>query len=169
MSPDTPRWSTSAVRISFIFSCPALSRRRAERQQRYLAGILDRDRDVALVLHAVAGHPAGTGLAALADVGAQQCRVLVVDGLPLLGAEHALARLDWLFGRGAPLGGLGHVSISFWVLLIESCLSEGRFVVAAGERARRRGAAPRVVLLGFRAAAARTAAAESAATPTATA
>src|SRR3954447_5752749 len=102
MSPDTPRCSTSAVRISFISSsCPALSRRRAERQQRHFARVLDGDRDVALVLHAVTGHPTGTDLAALADVGAQQRRVLVVDRLPLLGAEDALPRLDGLFGRWA--------------------------------------------------------------------
>ena len=75
--------------------------------------VLHGHRDVTLVLDAVAGHPAGTDLAALADVGAQQRGVLVVDVLPLLGAEHALARLDGLFGRGAPLGGLGHVCISF--------------------------------------------------------
>src|SRR5690349_11047667 len=150
MSPDTPRWSTSAVRISFIFSsCPALPRCRGEGQQRHLAGVLDCDRDVALVLHAVTGHPAGTNLAALTDVCAQKRRVLVVDRLPLLGAEDALTNLDGLFGRGAPLVGLGHVSISFRVLLIERWLSEGRFVVAACERARCRGAAPRIVLLGF--------------------
>src|SRR5690349_23593859 len=101
MSPDTPRWSTSAVRINFI-SIPALSRRRAEGQQRHLAGILDRDRDVTLVLHAVTGHAAGADLAALADVGAQQRGVLVVDVLPLLGAERTLACLDRLFRRGAP-------------------------------------------------------------------
>src|SRR3954451_9420089 len=130
MSPDEPRWSTSAVRISFIStsSVPGLARRRAERQQSDLAGVLDGDRDVALVLHAVAGHAAGADLAALADVGAQQRRVFVVDRLvlALFGAEHALARLDRLLGRRTPLcTGLGHVCISFWVLLIESCCQKG--------------------------------------------
>src|SRR5262245_5071500 len=126
MSPDEPRWSTSAVRISFISkSCPCLPRRRAERKQRHLAGVLDRDGDVALVLHTVTGHAAGTDLAAFADVGAQQRGVLVVDRLPLLGAEDALTGLDRLFGRGAPLGGLRHVCISFWVLLIESGCQKG--------------------------------------------
>src|ERR1700754_1099639 len=121
MSPDTPRWSTSAVRISFI-SLPALSRRRAERQQCHLAGILDGDRDVTLVLHAVAGHAAGADLAALADVGTQQCGVLVVDDLvlALLGAEHALAGLDRLLGCRPPLGrGLGHWFYLFLVIEIE--------------------------------------------------
>src|SRR5687768_6717592 len=96
-----------------------LPRRRTERQQRHLAGVLHRDRDVALVLHAVTGHAAGTELAALADVGTQQCRVLVVDDLvlALLGAEHALAGLDRLLGSRPPLGrGLRHLSISFWKL-----------------------------------------------------
>ena len=61
------------------FSPAGSARRRAERQQRDLAGVLDRDRDVALVLHAVTGHPTGADLAALADVGAQQRGVLVID------------------------------------------------------------------------------------------
>src|SRR5687768_7425244 len=105
MSPDVPRWSTSAVRISFI-ALRSLSRRRAERQERNLAGVLDRDRDIALMLHAVPRHATGADLAALADVGAQQLGVLVVDRLvlALLGAEHTLACLDRLLGSRAPLG-----------------------------------------------------------------
>src|SRR6202035_6152854 len=52
VSPTPPRWSTSAVRISFIFFVLSverrrLSRRRGERQQRDLAGVLHRDRDIA--------------------------------------------------------------------------------------------------------------------------
>src|SRR5258705_7343261 len=118
MSPDEPRWSTSAVRISFIstsfldWRC-RLARRRTERQQRHLAGVLHRDRNVALVLHTVAGDSAGTDLASLADVGPQQRSVLVINRLPLLGAEHALAGLDRLLGSRASFGGLGPVSFSF--------------------------------------------------------
>src|SRR5437588_8655315 len=114
VSPTEPRWSTSAVRMSFIvslvpFCVLRLPRRGGEGQQCHLAGVLDGDRDVALVLDAVAGDPAGANLAALADVGAQQLRVLVIDVLPLLGAENALAGLDRLFRCRTPLGGLRHV------------------------------------------------------------
>src|SRR3981081_3522517 len=101
--------------VSLIpFYVSRLPGRAGEGQQRHLASVLDRDRDVPLVLDAVAGDAAGADLAALADVGAQQLGVLVVDRLPLLGAEHTLACLDRLLGRRAPLGGLGHVSISSW-------------------------------------------------------
>src|ERR1700751_3282474 len=94
LSPAEPRWSTSAVKMSFIFSsipfCVSrLPRRRSERQQRDLTGILDRERNITLMLHAVSGDATRTDLAALADVGAQQRGVLVVDLLLLFAAEHA--------------------------------------------------------------------------------
>src|ERR1700712_328282 len=98
-----------------------LARCRAERQQSHLAGVLDGDRDVALVLHAITGDPAGTDLPALADVGPQQRGVLVVDDrvLALLGAERALASLDRLLWGRTPLrgGGLSHMPISFSMLM----------------------------------------------------
>src|SRR5271155_4125407 len=73
VSPTEPRWSTSVVKMSFIvspFCAKRLPRRGGKGQQRHLAGILDRDRNVTLVLHAVAGDATRTDLAALADVGA---------------------------------------------------------------------------------------------------
>src|SRR6202012_311739 len=134
--------------VSLIpFYVARLPRRGGEGQQRHLAGVLDRDRNVALVLDAVAGDATGTDLAALADVGTQQLGVLVVDVLALFGAEHALAGLDRLFGRWAPLGGLGHVCSCLFRSVGEKLL-EGGLAVAAGERPRRRGAAPRVLARG---------------------
>src|SRR3954452_21521116 len=69
-------------------------------QQRHLAAVLDRDRDVALVLRAVARHPPRADLAAVGDELAQQVGVLVVHGAGLLFAEgaHLLLRLAnrWL-------------------------------------------------------------------------
>src|SRR5258708_10997783 len=128
--------------VSLIPFCVSrLPRRGGEGQQRHLAGVLDRDRDVALVLNAVAGDAAGTDLAALADVGTQQLGVLVIDVLSLFGAEHALACLDRLFRRRAPLGGLRHLCL--FRSVVEDLL-EGGLVVAARERTRCRGAAPRV-------------------------
>src|SRR3954467_10175954 len=64
-------------------------------QQRHLAAVLDGDRDVALVLGAVAGHPTGADLAAVGDELPQQVGVLVVDVGALLLAEgaHLLLRL----------------------------------------------------------------------------
>src|SRR4051794_29213760 len=58
-------------------------------QQSELAGVLDRDRDVALVLHAVAGDPTRADLAAVGDELAEQRGVLVVDTGRLLLAELA--------------------------------------------------------------------------------
>src|SRR6476619_7869470 len=75
-------------------------------QQRELAGVLDRDRDVALVLHAVAGHATRADLAAVGDELAEQGGVLVVDVGHLVLAELAnlLLRLAeyWLGHCGAP-------------------------------------------------------------------
>src|SRR5271166_4227678 len=123
-SPTVPRWSTSAVRISFIVyilsvgGLRRLTRRGSEGQQGHLAGILHRDRDVALVLHAVAGDTPRPDLAALADVRAQQGGVLVVDRLTLFRAEDAFASLDRLFRSRPPLCGLGHGCLSFRFLLV---------------------------------------------------
>src|SRR4051794_19063921 len=78
-------------------------------QQRHLAAVLDGDRDVALVLRAVAGHPTGADLAAVGDELPQQVGVLVVDVGALLLAEgaHFLLRLASRglgHGRDAPEG-----------------------------------------------------------------
>src|SRR3954451_11204062 len=64
-------------------------------QQRHLAAVLDGDRDVALVLRAVARHAPGADLAAFVDELPQQVGVLVVDVGALLLAEvaHLLLRL----------------------------------------------------------------------------
>src|SRR5262249_36388455 len=75
-------------------------------QQRHLASVLDRGGDIALVLGAVSGHPAGADFAAVGDELAQQRRVLVVDVGEFLLAEQAnlLLRLAWyrFRHRGAP-------------------------------------------------------------------
>src|SRR3984957_1193707 len=75
VSPTEPRWSTSVVKMSFIvslipFCAKRLPRRGGKGQQRHLAGILDRDRNVTLVLHAVTGDATRTDLATLTDIGA---------------------------------------------------------------------------------------------------
>src|SRR3954452_1452848 len=104
MSPGAPRLGTSAVRMSFIVGvlrCTEVRSRarsaggRGVGQQRDLAGVLDRDRDVTLVLTAVAGDPARPDLAAVGDELPQQAGVLVVDVLGLVLAEcaHLLLRL----------------------------------------------------------------------------
>src|SRR5689334_21858116 len=94
MSPGAPRLGTSAVRMIFI-GPSSLSRGRGVGQQGDLARVLHRDRDVTLVLPAVAGDPAGPDLAAVGDELPQQAGVLVVDVLGLVLAEraHLLLRL----------------------------------------------------------------------------
>src|SRR3954451_16786490 len=81
--------------MSFIR--PSLPSARGARvgQQRHLAAVLDRRRDVALVLRAVAGDSTGADLAAVGDELPQQVGVLVVDVRVLLLAEgaHLLLRL----------------------------------------------------------------------------
>src|SRR5436189_243449 len=82
---------------------------RGVRQQRHLASVLHRDGDVALVLAAVAGHPAGPDLAAVGDVLPQQRGVLVVDVLRVLAlAEHADLLLRFTNGW------LGHGDTPGW-------------------------------------------------------
>src|SRR6266540_2580165 len=83
-------------------------------EQRHLAGVLDRRRDVALVLGAVARDPSGADLAAVAHELPQQVHVLVVDVVLLLGAELAelplglaLERALWhIAGTSSPGRGL---------------------------------------------------------------
>src|SRR3954452_24339326 len=86
--------------------CLPSAPRRGVGQQRELARVLHRDRDVALVLDAVAGHPTRADLAAVGDELAEQRGVLVVDTGRLLLAELAnlLLRLahDCLGHCGAP-------------------------------------------------------------------
>src|SRR6202041_878188 len=77
------------------------------REQRHLARVLDRGRDVALVPGAVPGDPARADLAAVGDVLAEKARVLVVHVRDLVVAEGAdllLGLANWrLRHRGAPL------------------------------------------------------------------
>src|SRR3954449_1129670 len=123
----------SFIPLSSATGSPGSACGRGVGQQCDLAGVLDRDRDVALVLAAVAGDPTGPDLAAVGDELPQQAGVLVVDVLGLVLAECAGLRLrlaqDRLGHGGAP-GGAG---------------SEGGFVVGDRTAAGRRGRAPRVV------------------------
>src|SRR6202008_647941 len=116
MSPGPPRPETSAVRMSFI-SDSWSARGRGVGQQRHLPRVLHRDGDVALVLAAVAGDPAGTDLAAVGDVLPKERGGLGVDRLEvsllLRLPEHANLLL------GLANGWLGHgwspESVSLWV------------------------------------------------------
>src|SRR6185295_6818332 len=91
---------------------------------------------------------------------------------PFLEQNTHLRVLIGFSGAGRRLVALA-ICLSLSEIADQKLLSEGRFVIASSERARRRGAAPRVVLLGLRAAATATgtaaAAAESAATAAAAA
>src|SRR5215218_2714953 len=118
MSPGAPTPRTSWLRMTFIGAL--LSDR--VREQGHLPGVLDGGGDVALVLGAVAGDPAGADLAPVAHELAQQVDVLVVDVVLLLGAELAELAL-----RLALEGALGHV----WVLPfgVLAVLLERRLVV----------------------------------------
>src|SRR6185503_17768710 len=117
-----------------------LSRGRGVGQQGDLAGVLHRDRDVTLVLPAVAGDPAGPDLAAVGDELPQQAGVLVVDVLGRVLAERADLLLDLAqdrFGHGGAPGG-SEVGDR-----LERRLVVGRRPAACG-----RGRAPRVVVGG---------------------
>src|SRR5215216_1424943 len=116
MSPGAPTPRTSWLRMTFIGAL--LSDR--VREQGHLPGVLDGGGDVALVLGAVAGDPAGADLAPVAHELAQQVDVLVVDVVLLLGAELAELALGL-----ALEGALGHVR----VLPFGSPLLERRLVV----------------------------------------
>src|SRR5437868_4189177 len=107
-SPGSPSPETCWVRMSFMICRPPDSARGAGvRQQRHLAGVLNRRSDIPLVLRAVAGHPPGTDLAAVGNELPQQTGVLVVDVGDFLLAENANLLLwlagRWLRHRGAPL------------------------------------------------------------------
>src|SRR5215211_2966069 len=103
MSPGAPTPRTSWLRMTF--TSDLLSDGVGE--QGHLPGVLDGGGDVALVLGAVAGDPAGADLAPVAHELAQQVDVLVVDVVLLLGAELTELALGL-----ALEGALGHV----WVL-----------------------------------------------------
>src|SRR5215207_6699342 len=91
------------------------------REQGHLPGVLDGGGDVALVLGAVAGDPAGADLAPVAHELAQQVDVLVVDVVLVLGAELAELALGL-----ALEGALGHAGAAFRVPAV---LLERRLVV----------------------------------------
>src|SRR5512132_2143375 len=105
MSPGAPTPRTSWLRMTFIGMGSLLPDR--VREQGHLPGVLDGGGDVALVLGAVAGDPAGADLAPVAHELAQQVDVLVVDVVLLLRAELAELALGLALERA-----LGHV----WVL-----------------------------------------------------
>src|SRR4029078_9102091 len=88
-------------------------------QQGELAGVLDRDRDVALLLQPVAGDPTRADLAAVGDELAEQGGVLVVDPGRLL-----LAELADLLLRLAEYG-LGHCGASSSEARLP-CVEQGR-------------------------------------------
>src|SRR5487761_454911 len=73
-----PPGSGSASCETLVSSSLALASRAGVREQRHLACVLDRGRDVTLVPGAVPGDPARTDLAAVGDVLAQKAGVLVV-------------------------------------------------------------------------------------------
>src|SRR5919199_888682 len=92
--------------MSFISRAPYSASRRGVRQQRDLAGVLDGDGDLALVLDGQPGHPAGADLAALGDELPQGRGVLVVDLLAL--AQRVRLLLDRLLTlAGAVVGHCG--------------------------------------------------------------
>src|SRR5512132_770124 len=108
MSPGAPTPRTSWLRMTFIWGLLS----DGVREQGHLPGVLDGGGDVALVLGAVAGDPAGADLAPVAHELAQQVDVLVVDVVLLLGAELAELALGL-----ALEGALGHAgALPFGVL-----------------------------------------------------
>src|SRR3954454_15153369 len=92
--------------MSFMVRRPPLARGAGVGQQRHLTAVLHGRGDVALVLGAVAGDPAGPDLAAVGDELPQQAGVLVVHVGDLLLAELTDLLLGltgrWLGHRGAP-------------------------------------------------------------------
>src|SRR4029450_10048376 len=118
MSPGAPTPRTSWVRMTF--TSDLLSNGAGE--QGHLPGVLDGGGDVALMLGAVAGDPAGADLAPVAHELAQQVDVLVVDVVLLLGAELTELALGL-----ALEGALGHADAAFRGPL--AALLERRLVV----------------------------------------
>src|SRR5215211_6701991 len=98
MSPGAPTPRTSWLRMTF--TSDLLSDGVGE--QGHLPGVLDGGGDVALVLGAVAGDPAGADLAPVAHELAQQVDILVVDVVLVVGA--ALAELALGHVRVLPFG-----------------------------------------------------------------
>src|SRR3954451_21030412 len=92
--------------MSFIAGSPLSATGGRVREQGHLAGVLDRDGDVPLVLDAVAGHPTRADLAAVGDELPEQGGVLVVGTGRLLLAELP----DLLLGLAEY--GLGHCGAS---------------------------------------------------------
>lgn len=62
--------------VQRVAACPGLGR-----QQRHLAGVLDRLGDLALLLDCQAGHSPGANLASVRDEHPQCCGVFVIDAL----------------------------------------------------------------------------------------
>src|SRR5215217_6694362 len=120
MSPGAPTPRTSWLRMTFTSGLLAIgsllfdsfirsTRTRSSdqvREQGHLPGVLDGGGDVALVLGAVAGDPAGADLAPVAHELAQQVDVLVVDVVLMVRAELAELALGL-----ALEGALGHVLV----------------------------------------------------------
>src|SRR5436309_8494560 len=121
-----------------IFTSPSSACRGRVRQERHLAGVLDRTGDLPLLLCAHAGHPPRADLPAVGDELAQQRGVLVVD----IGDALLVERVHLLL-RLAQCRSLRHCSLTPYVL-------ERRLVVEVRARpatgaAGGRGAGPRVV------------------------
>src|SRR5215216_7032458 len=139
MSPGAPTPRTSWFRMTF--TSDLLSNGVGE--QGHLPGVLDGGGDVALVLGAVSGDPAGADLAPVAHELAQQVDVLVVDVVLVVGAELAELALGL-----ALEGALGHVrTAAFQVLwpllgsgsrrfLVQPLILERRLVVELATLAR---------------------------------
>src|SRR3954463_5036522 len=106
--------------MSFIAGSPLSATGGRVGQQCHLAGVLDRDRHVTLVLDAVAGHPPRADLAAIGDELAEQGGVLVVDTGRLLLAE--LANLLLRLAHHC----LGHCGAPFARDSVSPSLSDGR-------------------------------------------
>src|SRR5689334_2601118 len=143
--------------MSFIAGSPLSATGGRVRQQGHLAGVLDRDGDVPLVLDAVAGHPTGADLAAVGDELAEQVGVLVVDTGRLLLAElanlllrladHCLRHCGAPFEPGSRRNGgcrwmCGSVSRRALRALLEHRVLQVRTEALRNHRARPRGPMP---------------------------
>src|SRR4029450_2564230 len=117
---------TPTVDLPLSVRSTASAGRAGVRQQRHLAGVLDRGGDEALLLDGHPGHPARADLAAVGDELAQQRGVLVVDVLDLGDLERVRLLL------GLTHNGLGHRGCSPCSTNVEKVRSEGGLVVARG-------------------------------------